>query len=238
MLNTVKYNLYRLLKSKLVFGLMLAGIVVGCVGTAIMQHFGSGMFDFSIIIITCVLPTVIYPDYRDGLIRNKTMAGNSRAGIYGANMISNSIIGVAYWFVYQALVIGLMNILPGTAMLTGTHAVIYLAVGTLAIVSLCSIYTLIAVLVRSHFSLIICIVAYIAMTMLCGSFMNLTANPSMSAGVRKMILVIYRIIPAGQFTLLETAMFTHIWLLPLLSVAVIAVMTFIGTTIFKKKDLK
>lgn len=59
MLNTVKYNLYRLLKNKLVFGMMLAGIVVGCVGTAIMQRFDSGMFDFSIIIITFVLPTVL-----------------------------------------------------------------------------------------------------------------------------------------------------------------------------------
>lgn len=238
MLNTVKYNLYRLLKNKLVFGMMLTGIVVGCVGAAIMQRFDSGMFDFSIIIITFVLPTVTYTDYKDGLIRNKTMAGNSRAGIYGANLISNSIIGVAYWFVYQALVIGLMNIMPGSAMLTGTHAVIYLAVGVLAIVSLCSIFTLISVNVRSHYSLIICIAVYVAMTLLCGSFMNLTGNPSISDGVRKLILVIYRVIPAGQFTLLETGMFTDIWLLPLLSVVVITLMTVIGIVIFKKKDLK
>lgn len=238
MINIVKYNLYRLLKNKLIFGLMLVGIIAGGGGTAISQHFGAGMFDFSILIITVVLPSIIYTDYKDGLIRNKSMAGNSRFGIYAANLISNSVIGVVYWLIYQGISIGLMNILPGTPLLTGTHAAVYLLIGSIAVVSLCAIYTVIAVNVRSHYSLIICIAVYVVMTMLCSSFINLTAKPSINDALRQVLLILYRVIPAGQFTLLETHMFEAVWLLPLLSVVLITIMTVLGTALFAKKDLK
>lgn len=238
MFNIVKYNLYRACKSKTIYVLVAVCVLLGGAVTAISQKFDGGVLDFSLVIIAFTVPALIYNDYKDGLARNKIMSGCGRNGVYAANLISSCIIGAGFWLLFQATSIGVMNAISKTPMYTGTHALMYLGIGLLAVVALCSLFTAIAVNMRSHFSLIVCIAIFAALMMFGSSFMNLTAKPSFSPQAREVIGVIYRLIPTGQLVLLENPLIENAWALPLLSAVFIAATSVIGGALFAKKDLK
>ncbi len=235
MINVVKYNLYRAAKNKIVLILFAMCIVLGGTVTAVSQYLGgSGGFDFSLIVLAVIVPSMIYADYKDGIIRNKIIAGNSRRGLYIANLISSIVIGASFWLVYQAVLIIIMNAMPGTPMFTGLHAIVYLCIGIVAVAALCSIFTFIAVNFRSHYSIIVCIFVY-GVSLLISSYVLNNAMPMSGYSIKS---VLYNLVPIGQLLLIEKTVPKYCWSLPLLSVLVIAVITFIGNLLFEKKDLK
>lgn len=226
-------------------------------------HFESGYFTIAPIIglpITLVIIFFLGTDYSDGTIRNKIIAGHTRAEIYLADLITCVFISLLIDIVWLAC--GLIGL---TFMECGQGAeqmLLYAAVTLLFSVSTGAIAALIGTL-NSHksFAVAISITLFFGSLLVASylilrldepemySYMGMTAegmqmmgpieNPSYVGGAQRVVYeCIANTLPSGQAIMLSNMALEH----PVFDIAVSAFLSLIvsaaGLMIFNKKDIK
>lgn len=226
-------------------------------------HFESGYFTLGAIIglpITLVIIFFLGTDYSDRTIRNKIIAGHTRAGIYLANLITCVFISLLIDIVWLACgLIGLPFMECGQE---AGQMLLYVAVTLLFSVSTGAIASLIGML-NSHKSFAVAIsvtlffgfllfASYLILRLdepeMC-SYMDMTAegmqmvgpieNPSYVGGAQRVVYeCIANTLPSGQAIMLSNMALEH----PVFDIAVSAFLSLIvsaaGLMIFNKKDIK
>lgn len=218
---------------------------------------------FILILAAVFCSLFIGREYSDGTIRNKVIAGHTRAAIYFSNLIVCAVADVLMClaFIVPALLVGI----PLLGFLTPATDVLIGVLCSLAMsVALSSIFNMTAMLIQNKAAVgIICILIAFAMlfggleirTKLSMSEFNVTyttldngeelrevlPNPRAVHGTKRVIYeFLYDFLPGGQAQQFEPerAKPEHAALLPIYSGIIIILTSGIGVLLFRKKDLK
>lgn len=231
----------------------------------ISQGIGSFMLKDSsnIMLFSAVFASIyIGTDYSCGTIRNKLIVGHKRGSVYFSNLIVTSagalLMRVLSW-IFEA-VFGL--IVGGKFGMPADRLALLMTVGALSLIAACSVFTLIGMVISSKSTGIVVSILTL-MTLVIGGAMvmellnqpeliseyssasgggwtaELVPNPLYITGaLRDVLTVINDILPGGQAVQLEMSSPHDPHLMPLYSAGVTAVVTVVGLSVFRKKDLK
>lgn len=201
-------------------------------------------------------------EYGGGAIRNKLVAGRSRAAVYGANLIVCCVAGLIMQaaYIFMALAIGLP--LLGAGMSAAGFIVLIVCI-MLTSAAFTALFTLIAMLVSSRaVSAVVCVLSMVLMLFLgvyiAGMLNEPETYPSYSytdstgtqfdkeepnpyylrGAKRELFEQLYDILPGGQTVQLAGASAEHPIRLMLYSLALTALITAVGMCCFQRKDIK
>lgn len=223
------------------------------------------MNDSSNIMLFAAIFSALYigTDHSCGTIRNKLIIGRPRSRIYLSNLIVASSgalsIRVISW-IGEAL-FGL--IAGGNIGIPAGRLALLMTVSAFSIISACSIFTFIGMIISSKSSgTVISIVTIIALIIGGAIIMSLLNQPELtwdyihnpeggwmvtepypnpmyiSGALRDVLTAINDVLPGGQAIQLEMGEPHEPQLMPLYSIGVIAALTASGLALFRKKDLK
>lgn len=227
------------------------------IGTFMLKD-GSNIMLFSAVFASIYIGT----DYSCGTIRNKIIVGHKRGEIYLSNLIATSAgalaIRVLSWIFEAAF--GL--IIGGKLGMPADRLALLMTVSAFSLIAVCSVFTLIGMVISSK-SLGIVVSILTLMALVIGGAIilellnqpefiaeysgagsggweaELVPNPLYITGdLRDVFTVINDVLPGGQAVQLEMNQPHDPHLMPLYSAGVTAVMTVIGLSVFRKKDLK
>ena len=203
-------------------------------------------------------------DYSDGTIRNKLIAGHTRASVYLANLIVTFVAGLlmmCVWF------IGALVGVPALGFLTLSPAnlVGYFLICVLLVAAYSAINTFIAMISSNKTITVLISLGLTIGMLLCASLLynaletpetissmtglsisgvtapagETVSNPNYIGGVlRSIFQILLHILPAGQSVNVAFLHVEHYYMMLLSSVAVTVGITALGIVLFGKKDLK
>ncbi len=241
-------NFYRLKKEK-TFWLMLVGMFLlgiyfyfnnylpNCVNCE--NEVGAVLFSFNVIggILVAIFTTnFVGTEYGNGTLRNKLICGHSRASIYLSNLITCSLVAVAFDLVFIGAVL-LTGAIFLFSVTTPVETVLYMMGTSLLLsVSFASVYTFITMNISNKSAS-----AIVALSLKIWAFLitsNLSHKIANSSGVQKTILkFIYDFIPSGQAFQL-TNLRGDLKTMCLYSAILFLFTTSFGLYIFDKKHLQ
>lgn len=223
------------------------------------------MDDSSNIMLFAAIFSALYigTDYSCGTIRNKLIIGRPRSRIYLSNLIVTIAgalsIRVISWIGEALFVL----IAGGKIGIPAGRLALLMTVSTFSIVSACSIFTFIGMIISSKSSgTVISIVTIIALIIGGAIIMTMLDQPEMTIGyimkpeggfdvtepypnpmyisgaLREVLTAINDLLPGGQAIQLEMGEPHEPQLMPLHSLGVAAVVTAAGLAVFRKKDMK
>ena len=186
MIRLIKNNLYRLVRSKVFWGVLLANIALNLL--LILQGNGGGTFNnvpnmdnmfyatasgnseiFGLLgfNLALVAGALYGAEYSNGTIRNKLITSNTRADMYFANFVTTVIIGLIFTIIYYFLVFAIgYPSFGGFSVLVTTQDIVWNVVCTLFIIfAYASIFTLIIMLSRNLTTGIMLSLLYVAVSM-------------------------------------------------------------------------
>lgn len=223
------------------------------------------MNDSSNIMLFAAIFSALYigTDHSCGTIRNKLIIGRPRSQIYLSNLIVTSSgalsIRVISW-IAEAL---FGFVAGGKIGIPAGRLALLMTVSVFSIISACSIFTFIGMIISSKSSgTVISIVAIIALIIGAAIIMTMLNQPEMtfdyvinpdggfgstdlypnplyiSGALRDVFIAINDVFPGGQAIQLEMGEPHEPQLMPLYSLGVTAVVTAAGLAVFRRKDLK
>lgn len=140
--------------------------------------FVGGMYN--IFAIAVLVTVFIGTEYSDGTIRNKLVAGFSRAQIYLSNLITSVIIGIIIQAVYVAATYGVGSFILDNHYLTIKQIAIYTLSTTLSLVALSGLYTMFSMVIQSKaWGAIVALLAAMIMFFATLTIYNLLSAPEM-----------------------------------------------------------
>lgn len=199
-------------------------------------------------------------EYSDGAIRNKLVAGHSRAAIYLSNLIINVSVVLGL-----TLVTLLTEAVLGGLLLDGVQATfsqIFVAIlgSLLAIVALCAIFTLIAMSGQNHKTsdaiclLLVCILIFVSLYLLLIRVELKGYDEDVKEGIenvyteedafyailknREVCEFSYDLLPTGQIAQYVSKDVQRPKRLPLYSSGIIVVTTAFGVFLFRRKNIQ
>lgn len=98
---------------------------------------------------------VVNVDYHDGVIRNKLLAGCSRAAVYLSNLCTVYLMGLCFLGIYEAVCLGLGSGL-GIGIENPESVAVRLGVLLLTVLALSALITLAAMMVTGRWVLVLC----------------------------------------------------------------------------------
>lgn len=215
------------------------------------------------IIFAAGVSLMVGTEYSDGTIRNKLVVGYTRSEIYFSTLISIVGTSVAVIVTHGIVSYGIGYFLFGSFQFPITQIIIGIVCSLLANLVFTTLFVTIALncanksisaVVSIFSSIIIIYVANIVGQRLIEPEMtyneviisanniqygNLINNPAyVSGNIRKVFELIYDLLPSGQIMQIQSLNFAHWKYWIVFSVILFSVITFIGYTIFRKKDIK
>lgn len=230
----------------------------------ISQSIGTFLFqDVSNIMLFSAVFASIYigTDYSCGTIRNKLIVGHKRGAVYFSNLITVStgalVIRALSW-IFEA-VFGL--IVGGKLGMPADRLALLMTIGVCSLIAVCSVFTFIGMVISSKSSGIVASILTLMALVIGGALLmellnqpeliseyssasgswtaELVPNPLYITGtLRDIFTVINDVLPGGQSVQLTMSSLHDPQFMPLYSAGVTAVVTIIGLSVFRKKDLK
>lgn len=256
-------NFKRLWKNKLfwigMIFMFLAGLAL--VLKQYEQHINYGhnvklestFFTYAIMIgvvsaVFCTLFTGV--EYSDGTMRNKIIAGHKRTDIYFSSLIVNVSASLLFCCSYI-----LSNIILGISLIgfkkTGPETILILLAGSIiTVIALCSIFTMVSLLVHNKaLAPVISIVGIFLLIAFTNEVQRILDEPKtwydgtpnlayVEGAERERLEFIYNALPAGQemqYARMETK---NVGEMCVYSTGMIVLTSGIGSFIFKRKDIK
>ena len=203
-------------------------------------------------------------DYSDGTIRNKLIAGHTRASVYLANLIVTYVAGLlmmCVWFI--GALVGVPAL--GFFTLSPANLVGYFLICVLLVAAYSAINTFIAMISSNKTITVLISLGLTIGMLLCASLLynaletpetissmtglsisgvtapagETVANPNYIGGVlRSIFQILLHILPAGQSVNVAFLHVEHYYMMLLSSVVVTVGITALGIVLFGKKDLK
>ncbi|MDL2258177.1 ABC transporter permease [Eubacteriales bacterium OttesenSCG-928-K08] len=203
-------------------------------------------------------------EYSDGTMRNKLMIGHSRAVIY----LSSLIISItATLLMCLAFLLGVCAVgIPLLGGLTTPlpHFFIMLLGSVVLVCAVCAILTVICMLISNKAIIaivsILCMVGLLLLAISIDSRLQepefysnvvftengtvhppdeLIPNPAYLTGAKRAVYeYAYDILPTGQALQYSRMSAEHLWQMPLYSLAILFLSTWLGVFFFKRKDLR
>ncbi len=189
-------------------------------------------------------------EYSDGTIRNKIIAGHKRAAIYLSNLLVNIIASFLFCLSYilANIVVGIPLI--GTLTVPMRKTVLILAGSMITIIALCSIFTMITMLIHSKaIAPIVCVVAMFVSIFFVNEVQRILDNPQywydgtvntayVGGTQREQLEFLYHVLPAGQEKQYSRKNIDNINEMCLYSIGITVVTSAVGLFLFRKKDIK
>jgi hypothetical protein len=255
----LKSGLYRLLKSKSFYILLIINLAFNLISLLVYKFSINETANFSYtdnnMIQTLLLSTFgsnflsilgilifIGNEFKNGAIRNKIIIGKSRTNIYFTNTVLSMIISAAIFFtgVLEIVLFGLLFFGAGSVSF-GT-ILLQLLLGLLIAMVVACVNTFIAMLLNySNKGTIIGIIVFFSSNLILSLIIILV---SINNILKDIVLFIYKLVPDGQVSYLNNSGFFFIMkdsyyiIFPLISLASIALFTFLGNMFFKKTEIK
>lgn len=199
-------------------------------------------------------------EYCDGAIRNKLIAGHTRAAIYLSNFIMNVVVVLCLWLVtFLTEVVLALLVLDGIQEDIGT-LLAALPGSLLALVALCAIFTLIAMSGQNHRAsdaanlMLACILLFVSLYLTVIMWELKEYDDLWKNGVatfvdkdeplytvikhRDLYEFFYDFIPSGQIAQYVSGYVKRPERLPLCSVGIIVVTTAFGVMLFQRKNIQ
>lgn len=216
---------------------------------------GSNVFLYAAVFTALFLGT----DYSDGVIRNKITAGHSRRSVYFAGLSVCSAGALSYLFASRVIMLILGVCFGGKLGISAGDLVLRILIISFETVSVCSLFTLIGMLITSKPVSVVVIIIAARVLMMCtqlgASVLALSEYNDETGeisefdsfyvtGVKRDILrIVCNTVPTGQTALLEASesgsgLPDNAESMPLYSIGFTALVSVIGTAVFKRKDLK
>ncbi len=227
------------------------------IGTFMFKD-GSNIMLFSAVFASIYIGT----DYSCGTIRNKIIVGHKRGEIYLSNLIITSagalIMRVLSWICEAAF--GL--IVGGKLGMPAGRLALLMTVSAFSLIAVCSVFTFIGMVISSKSTGIVASILTLMALVIGGAIImellnqpefitqynisingvpeaELVPNPlHITGALRDVLTVINDVNPGGQAVQLEMNQPHDPHFMPLYSAGVTAVMTAVGLSVFRKKDLK
>ncbi len=188
-------------------------------------------------------------EYNDGTIRNKIIAGHRRAAIYFSNLIVNIIASFLFCvsYILANIVVGIPLI--GTLTIPLSKTVLILVGSMITIIALCSIFTMINMLIHSKaIAPIICVVAMFLSIFFVNEVQRILDNPQywydgtvntayVDGAERERLEFIYNALPAGQEMQYSRKNIENINEMCLYSIGIAVITSAVGVLLFRKKDI-
>lgn len=243
MLNLIKYNLFRFIKQKSTYVFLVLNIILS-VGIGIstsISAIASGISTMSVeasIILSGILISLFFTtEFKDGMVRNQIIIGNSHKRIFIADSLSACIIGCVMWI--SNIVPYIITISVVGINLSALGVVLGLLAGLLSVCCACCLYVFISFLTQNAHGIIICMVLSAVLCI----FASLMTTPLAGGSVIKeplltILLTCARVLPISQLTFAETFSTTNIWIVFVSAIAFTAIFEIFGTLFFKNSDLK
>lgn len=244
MLNILRYNLYRLSRLKVAYVFLALSVILGLgIGAlTFMSTIMSGIstimpMEVSVVFMGIIISLFFTTEFKDGMVRDQLIMGNSHSAIYIADSISACICGSIMWLAYIVPYLVLMAILGMSFSALGV--VLGLLSGLLSVWSACCVYVFVSFQTKNAHGIIVCILVPILLSI----FATIMSSPLATLGVIKeptlsILVTCLKALPISQLTFVETFATTNIWIVFLSSVLVIAMLESIGILLFKKSDIK
>ncbi|MBS6194666.1 MAG: ABC transporter permease subunit [Clostridiales bacterium] len=189
-------------------------------------------------------------EYSDGTMRNKIIAGHKRTDIYFSSLIVNGAASLLLCCSYI-----LSNIIWGLPLIgfkkAGLETILILLAGSMiTVIALCSIFTMVSLLVHGKaLAPVICIVGIFLLIAFTNEVQRVLDQPKVwydgtpnmayvEGAERERLEFIYNALPAGQemqYARMETK---NIGKMCAYSTGMIVLTSGIGSFIFKRKDIK
>lgn len=187
-------------------------------------------------------------DFSDGVIRNKIIAGRSRASIYGSNMLAGCVACITVYILTVAFSSGIGAYLFPVNVTVGKTA-FYTILGFFTCVAYSSIYQMITMLIGnkttavvicmsvSFFMLFLCL--YTNQTLVQSEFKNGILNPHYVSGIKRMIYeLLHDFNPTGQAAQLSEMNFLNPVRFVISDLVLTGITCIIGIIGFGRKDIK
>ena len=202
-------------------------------------------------------------EYSDGVIRNKLIVGHGRISIYLSMLLTNIIAAMVMCLTFLIVICAIGIPLIGTLSISPLAFTAMLLGSLVMVCAVCAILTTISMLVPNKaVAAIICILGMVflmieamdiqqkldapefypaAAVLVDGEFSMSEEypNPSYLSGeTRKLYELVYDILPTGQAFQYASMEARNLWQMPLYSLGIVIVSTFVGTFFFRRKDIK
>lgn len=233
----------------------------------IVQALGIHLFaDSSNVILFAAIFSSLFlgTDYSNGTIRNKMTVGQGRCSIYFSNLIISSASGIIYAAVSRlpVLIFGLSA--GGKLSMSGGEFVFKIVIMLLSMISVSSLFTLAGMLISAKSSnVVVTLVGAIVLFIGTAGLLELLQMPEyvmpgytitvdgviqpmepelnplyVRGAMRVFLQTVCDVLPTGQAVQLEMGSVNNSELMPLFSIGLTAVVSVIGVTMFRRKDLK
>lgn len=253
-------NLSRLRKNML-FWLSLVCAMVGPIYTVINNWFYKTHWDtplyadgpfvmiggdyFFVIALSVAISLFIGTEYSDKTIRNKLIAGHSRLSIYLANLITSIIVAVTMYLTSAIIACAGVPLLGGFE-LPLEKLIIQMGFAVVSVSAIATIICTASVLIGNRVigaiaSLLVAIGLQSLPPALWSDIWFLTEKGMLDSFRAKLDLLLYDLLPTCQLYQYTSSLENipkNIYLFPVYSVILIAVIGTIGAICFRKKNLK
>lgn len=221
------------------------------------------MYQILSVVFASAISLIVGTEYSDGTIRNKLIVGHTRSEIYFSILLTTIAASIVVIAAHGVVSYGIGYFLYGNFSLPVTQIIVALICALMANLVFTTLFVAIALncsnksvsAVVSILSALVIIVATnlvgnkllepemtydgIVITANGIEYGDIIKNPNYVTGtVRKVYELLYDLLPTGQLMQIQSLNFDHwqYWLL--LSIFLFFVITWIGYTVFSKKDIK
>lgn len=213
------------------------------------------------ILSSIVISLFLGTEYSDGTMRNKLIIGHTRTNIYLSSAVTGAAVSAAVTF--SMFVGGAIGIpLLGFQAMPLSAILLYMVAGLLSSIALSAVFTLTSMnCSRKAEGAVIAILSAIAMMIIGSVIYNMLQEPEMvsemvmtsngieqtephlnpdyiGGSLRSVLTVLLQILPSGQQILMANLELLHPTQCMLYSMGLTVVLTFCGSIIYRKKDLK
>lgn len=221
------------------------------------------MYQILSIVFASAISLIVGTEYSDGTIRNKLIVGHTRSEIYFSMLFTTICASVSVIAVHGIVSYGVGYFLFGKFQLPATQLLIGIVCALLANLVFTTLFVAIALnCSNKSVSAVVSILSSIAIIVVANlvgnkllepemtydgivitangiEYGDIIKNPNYVTGIaRKVYELLYDLLPSGQLIQIQSLNFDHWKCWMLLSIFLFFVITWIGYTIFSKKDIK
>ncbi len=190
-------------------------------------------------------------EYNDGTMRNKMIAGHTRAAIYFSNLTANAAASLLLCLSYLLanIVIGIPLI--GTLTLALDKTLLLLLGSMLTVLALCSLFTMISMLIQSKaIAPVVCIVAMFLSIAFVNEVQRILEQPKywydgtlnttsyVDGAEREVLELLYNALPAGQELQYSGRNLENLPEMCLYSAGITVITSAVGVFFFRKKEIR
>lgn len=215
------------------------------------------------VFIAAGVSLIVGAEYSDGTLRNKLIAGHTRASIYGAALLSSLIFVLPVLATHAAVSVLLGYVLLGACQMPIAQLLTMLALAVISTLAFTAIFVAVSMNCANRaFSAVAALFLALGLTLCASTVGNQLAEPEttydgititmdgielgdlidnpayVSGHARTALEVVYDLLPAGQLIQLQQRELTRAARFPAFSALFFALSTAGGYALFRRKDLK